>query len=83
MAKLSAACLIQCAGFQRGHRTGTVGMSPRHTLAMVNYGCALARAIVDFATEVRQRVNECFGVVPVPEVRLVGFDGIPEESSDI
>lgn len=75
LVKLSAACLIQCAGFQRGQRKGAVGMSPRHTLVMVNYGGASAREIVEFAAEVRQRVQECFGVVLAPEVRLVGFDG--------
>jgi len=72
--KLSAACLIQCAGFQRGHRKGAVGLSPRHTLVMVNYGGASAREITDFAIEVRQRVFECFGVFIVPEVQLIGFE---------
>ncbi|HTP65211.1 MAG TPA: UDP-N-acetylmuramate dehydrogenase [Geobacteraceae bacterium] len=77
MVKLSAACLIQCAGFNRGHRKGAVGISPRHTLIMVNYGGASAGEIIDFAGEVRQRVFERFGVTLLPEVRLVGFDGAP------
>lgn len=75
--KISAACLIQCAGFLRGQRKGAVGISPRHTLIMVNYGGASAREIVGFAAEVRQRVFERFGVSLVPEVRLIGFDGAP------
>jgi len=75
--KISAACLIQCAGFVRGQRKGVVGISPRHTLIMVNYGGASAREIVDFAAEVRERVFERFGVSLVPEVRLIGFDGAP------
>ena len=75
--KISAACLIQCAGFHRGQRKGAAGISPRHTLIMVNYGGASAREIIDFAAEVRQRVFECFGVFLVPEVRLIGFDGTP------
>jgi UDP-N-acetylmuramate dehydrogenase len=75
--KISAACLIQCAGFHRGHRTGATGISPRHTLIMVNYGGASAWEIIGFATEVRQRVFERFGVHLVPEVRLIGFDGTP------
>jgi len=73
--KLSAACLIQCAGFHRGHRKGAAGISTRHTLIMVNCGGASAREIVDFAAEVRQHVYECFGVFLAPEVRLIGFDG--------
>jgi UDP-N-acetylmuramate dehydrogenase len=75
--KISAACLIQCAGFQRGHRKGAVGISPRHTLIMVNYGGASAREIIGFAAEVRLHVYERFGVPLVPEVRLIGFDGTP------
>ena len=77
MIKLSAACLIQCAGFTRGHRKGPVDISPHHTLILVNYGGATATKIVTFAAEVRQRVHECFGVLLSPEVRLVGFDGDP------
>ena len=77
MVKISAACLIQCAGFHCSLRKGAVGISPRHTLIMVNYGGASAREIIDFAAEVRQRVHERFGVSLVPEVRLIGFDGTP------
>ena len=77
MIKLSAACLIQCAGFTRGHRKGPVDISPHHTLILVNYGGATATKIVAFAAEVRQRVHKCFGVLLSPEVRLVGFDGDP------
>jgi len=75
--KISAACLIQCAGFLRGQRKGAAGISPRHTLIMVNYGGASAREIIGFAAAVRQRVFERFGVSLVPEVRLIGFDGTP------
>jgi UDP-N-acetylmuramate dehydrogenase len=75
--KISAACLIQCAGFLRGHRKGAAGISPRHTLILVNYGGASAREIIGFAAEVRQAVFERFGVPLVPEVRLIGFDGAP------
>jgi UDP-N-acetylmuramate dehydrogenase len=75
--KISAACLIQCAGFLRGHRKGAAGISPRHTLIMVNYGGASAHEIIAFAAEVRQRVFERFGVPLLPEVRMVGFDGTP------
>lgn len=77
MVKISAACLIQCAGFNCGYRQGSAGISPRHTLIMVNYGGAKAEDIISFAAEVRQRVYERFGVFLTPEVRLVGFDGAP------
>jgi len=71
--KLSAACLIQCAGFTRGHRRGDAGISPRHCLIIVNYGSSSARAILDIACEVQQKVLRDFGTLLVTEVRLVGF----------
>jgi len=73
--KISAACLIQCAGFHRGHRKGAVGISPHHSLIMVNFGGASAREIIGFATAVRQCVYDRFGVPLIPEVCLIGFDG--------
>jgi UDP-N-acetylmuramate dehydrogenase len=73
MIKISAACLIERAGFTKGHRSGNVGISPRHTLIIINYGGATAAEIVSFATSVQDRVFAEFGVSLVPEVRLVGF----------
>ncbi len=75
--KVSAACLIQCAGFARGHRSGNAGLSPRHTLVLVNYGDATAAEIVAFARQVQERVKAKFGVALMPEVQLVGF--LPQE----
>ncbi|MFO0752495.1 MAG: UDP-N-acetylmuramate dehydrogenase [Thermodesulfovibrionales bacterium] len=71
--KVSAACLIQCAGFPRGHRQGRVGLSPRHALILVNYQDASSGEVVAFAREVQERVKERFGVLLKPEVQLVGF----------
>ena len=71
--KLSAACLIQCAGFVRGYRKGNAGISPKHCLIVVNYGCATAGEILDFACEVRLKVREDFGIILRPEIRLIGF----------
>jgi|WetSurMetagenome_2_1015567.scaffolds.fasta_scaffold00239_4 UDP-N-acetylmuramate dehydrogenase len=71
--KISAACLIQLSGFSRGHRSGNAGISPRHTLIIINYGGATGREIADFAALVQNRVFDEFGVFLLPEVRLVGF----------
>ena len=71
--KLSAAWLIEQAGLPKGTREGPVGLSSRHALAIVNLGGASARQIVAFATMVRGRVHERFGVELVPEPRLLGF----------
>ena len=71
--KVSAACLIGLAGFVRGYRSGNAGISPRHTLIIINHGGATAREISDFAGRVQSKVTDDFGVFLVPEVRLVGF----------
>ncbi|HOP40881.1 MAG TPA: UDP-N-acetylmuramate dehydrogenase [Geobacteraceae bacterium] len=70
--KISAAFLIQSAGFNRGYCKGNVGISPYHTLILINRGGATARELIDFAAEVRQRVLDRFGVTLQPEARLIG-----------
>ena len=65
--KLSAAWLIQAVGFERGHREGSVGLSSRHTLAVVCYDGARAADVVALARRVRERVEEQFGVRLEPE----------------
>jgi UDP-N-acetylmuramate dehydrogenase len=65
--KLSAAWLIERSGLAKGHGEGRVGLSTRHTLAIVNRGGATAAEVVAFAREVRDRVRERFGVTLVPE----------------
>jgi UDP-N-acetylmuramate dehydrogenase len=60
--KLSAAWLIERAGFTRGHRVGPVGLSTRHTLALVAHDGALAADVLGFAGRVRDAVELRFGV---------------------
>jgi len=73
LTKLSAAWLIERAGFSKGQRRGTVGLSTRHALALVCHEGARASTVVAFAREVRDRVRDRFGVVLVPEPVLWGF----------
>ncbi len=75
--KLSAAWLIERAGLAKGTRRGAVGLSTRHSLAIVNFGGATAAQIVAFAAEVRARVRDAFGVTLTPEPRFYGFQ--PDE----
>lgn len=72
--KLSAAWLIDNAGLGKGYGFGPVGLSTRHTLALVNRGGARAVDIVRFAGHVRAVVIRRFGVVLHPEPVFVGFD---------
>jgi UDP-N-acetylmuramate dehydrogenase len=71
--KLSAAWLIERSGLVKGTHEGAVGISTRHSLALVNRGGATAEEIVAFARRVRGRVEERFGVRLVPEPVLLGF----------
>jgi UDP-N-acetylmuramate dehydrogenase len=65
--KLSAAWLIERAGFTRGQTEGPVGLSTRHTLAIVCHDGARARDVVAFARRVRAGVEARFGVRLHPE----------------
>ena len=71
--KLSAAWLIERAGFRRGYRRGPVGLSEKHTLAIVNLGGATAADVVALAREVRDGVRDRFGILLHPEPVFVGI----------
>lgn len=73
MEKLSAAWLIERAGFPRGYRRGQVGLSTRHTLALTNRGGARAAELQALAREIRDGVEQRFGVRLVPEPVWVGM----------
>jgi UDP-N-acetylmuramate dehydrogenase len=70
--KTSAAWLIERAGFSRGHGTGHVSLSTKHTLALTNRGGATTAELLALAREVRDGVRDAFGVTLVPEPVLVG-----------
>lgn len=75
--KLSAAWLIESAGFRRGTRLGPAALSQKHALAIVNMGGAKARDIIALADLIRLRVFEQFGLVLEPEPVFVGFEKSP------
>ena len=60
--KLSAAWLVQHAGFGRGTREGHVGTSSRHSLALTTEPGATAGELLAFADRVVATVRETFGV---------------------
>jgi UDP-N-acetylmuramate dehydrogenase len=72
--KLSAAWLIERAGFGKGFtggRTG-VGVSTKHTLALTNRGQGTTAELLDLAREIQGGVQTTFGVTLSPEAVLVG-----------
>jgi UDP-N-acetylmuramate dehydrogenase len=72
--KTSAAWLIEKAGFSRGHGSGRVSLSTKHTLALTNRGGATTAELLALAREVRDGVRSAFGITLVPEPVLVGCD---------
>jgi UDP-N-acetylmuramate dehydrogenase len=72
--KLSAAWLIEAAGFPRGCHRGRVGLSSKHALAIINRGGADAAELVQFARDVRRGVRSHLGVDLKPEPVFLGFD---------
>src|SRR5262249_13484981 len=71
--KVSAAWLIERAGFHKGYGRGGVGISSKHTLAIVNRGGAPAREVIGLMKEIQERVAAKFGVPLTPEPVFVGF----------
>lgn len=76
--KTSAAWLIEHAGFGKGHgldRDGArVSLSTKHTLALTNRGDATAEDLLALAREVRDGVEQRFGIRLVNEPVLVGVE---------
>ena len=71
--KTSAAWLIERAGFDRGYGEGRVGISSKHTLALINRGGATTAELLGLARKLRSGVLEAFGVQLEPEPTLVGI----------
>jgi UDP-N-acetylmuramate dehydrogenase len=65
--KLSAAWLIEHAGFHKGFAHGNVGISTKHTLAIVNRGGGTAREVLELVRMIQESVRERFGVELQPE----------------
>lgn len=73
MKKLSAAWLIEQAGFRKGQVLGGAAISPLHSLALINPGAATAADIVSLKAAVETAVAEKFGIALETEPVLVGF----------
>lgn len=76
--KLSAAWLIERAGFAKGYPGQQSGaratLSTKHTLALTNRGEATAEDIVALAREIRAGVQKAFGVTLEPEPIWLGVE---------
>jgi UDP-N-acetylmuramate dehydrogenase len=70
--KLSAAWLIEHAGFAKGFVHGNVGLSTKHSLAVVNRGGGTAREVKELVGMIQRAVRERFGVEIEPEPNFIG-----------
>jgi len=71
--KLAAAWLVEQSGFSKGYSLGPVGISRKHTLAIVNRGGATAKDILTLKDAIQKKVFDLWGVGLQPEPVMVGF----------
>lgn len=71
--KLPAAWLIERAGFHKGMRIGRVGLSAKHTLAIVNYDNASAEDVMILKNTIQKGVKNKFGIDLSTEPIFIGF----------
>ena len=72
LVKVSAAWLIERSGFDKGWGTGPVGLSSKHTLALVHRGGGTTADLLDVARTVRDGVRDRYGITLVNEPVIVG-----------
>jgi UDP-N-acetylmuramate dehydrogenase len=71
--KVSAAWLVEHAGFSKGYNSGRVGISRKHALAIVNRGEATAADVLALKEHIQQRVADIWHIYLEPEPVFVGF----------
>ena len=70
--KLAPGFLLEYTKFQKGYVRGAVGISPRHTLTIINIGGARAQDIALLARDMQDAVKNIFGVRLEREVEYIG-----------
>lgn len=72
--KVAAAKLLQTVGFVKGYTDEKVGISPKHSLSIINLGEATAMDVVNFDKKIKAAVFDKFGVQLESEVEMIGFN---------
>jgi len=75
--KLAAGWLVERAGFRKGMRDGSVGISSKHALSLVHHGGGTSQQLIDLARKIRDGVHQRFGVMLRPEPVFLGFSQPP------
>ena len=71
--KLAAAWLVEQSGLHKGYGIGPVGISRKHTLAIVNRGGATAKDILALKDQIQKKVFDLWGISLQPEPVFIGF----------
>lgn len=71
--KVSAAWLVEQSGFRKGYAQGPVGISSKHSLAIINRGGATAADVLSLKANIQRAVADQFGIDLQPEPFFLGF----------
>ncbi|MEK7203845.1 MAG: UDP-N-acetylmuramate dehydrogenase [Patescibacteria group bacterium] len=69
--KVAAAYLIEQAGFKKGYQDGKAGISPKHSLSVINLGNAKASDITGLTEKIKNVVYKKFGVKLDEEIQYI------------
>ena len=70
--KVAPGFLLEYTEFQKGYVRGAVGVSPRHTLSIINVAGARATDIAQLASDMQRAVENLFGIRLEREVEYIG-----------
>jgi UDP-N-acetylmuramate dehydrogenase len=70
--KIAGGFLLEYTEFRKGYARGAVGISPKHTLAIINLGGARASDIAELARDMQSAVEKIFGIRLEREVEYIG-----------
>lgn len=71
MVKIPAAWLVERAGFVKGYTDGNVGISSRHSLAVINKGNATADEVISLGHAIESQVGKVFGIKLQREPQII------------
>ncbi|MCU1600881.1 MAG: UDP-N-acetylmuramate dehydrogenase [Frankiales bacterium] len=71
LVKVSAAWLIEHSGFGKGWGDGRIGLSRKHTLALVNRGGGTTAELLEVMRTIQEGVHQRFGIALVNEPVIV------------
>ena len=71
--KIPAAWLIEKAGFEKGLRRGSFGISSAHALVLIHHGGGTSAELVALARDIREGVRRQFDIELQPEPVFLGF----------